>query len=51
MTLFLVLRAFSSGCAALTGVEAISDGVPAFKPPEWKNARDHADLDDQSSWR
>ncbi len=37
--LFLVLRAFSSGCAALTGVEAISDGVPAFKAPEWKNAR------------
>ncbi|MGH2532993.1 MAG: amino acid permease [Thermomicrobiales bacterium] len=39
VTLFLVLRAFSAGCAALTGVEAISDGVPAFKPPEWKNAR------------
>ncbi len=39
LTLFVVLRAFSSGCAALTGVEAISDGVPAFKPPEWKNAR------------
>lgn len=39
LTLFLVLRAFSSGCAALTGVEAISDGVPAFKPPEAKNAR------------
>jgi amino acid transporter len=35
----LVLRAFSSGAAALTGVEAISDGVPAFKPPEWRNAR------------
>lgn len=39
LTLFLVLRAFASGCAALTGTEAISDGVPAFKPPEWKNAR------------
>ena len=37
--IFLILRAFSSGCAALTGVEAISDGVPAFKPPEWRNAR------------
>ncbi|HVL25659.1 MAG TPA: APC family permease [Thermomicrobiales bacterium] len=37
--IFLILRAFASGCAALTGVEAISDGVPAFKPPEWKNAR------------
>jgi amino acid transporter len=37
--LFLILRAFSSGATALTGVEAISDGVPAFKPPEWYNAR------------
>ena len=37
--LFLILQAFSRGCAALTGVEAISDGVPAFKPPEWRNAR------------
>jgi len=36
---FLILRAFASGCTALTGVEAISDGVPAFKPVEWKNAR------------
>src|SRR5215208_8274524 len=35
----LILTAFSRGCAALTGVEAISDGVPAFQPPEWKNAR------------
>jgi len=39
LTLFLILRAFSSGAAALTGVEAISDGVPAFKTPEWRNAR------------
>lgn len=39
ISLFLLLRAFASGCAAMTGVEAISDGVPAFKPPEWKNAR------------
>ncbi len=38
LTLFLILRAFSSGCAALTGVEAISNGVPAFQPPEAKNA-------------
>ena len=37
--LFLILRAFSQGAVALTGVEAIIDGVPAFKPPEWKNAR------------
>ena len=36
---FLALRAFSSGAVALTGVEAISDGVPAFKAPEWRNAR------------
>jgi amino acid transporter len=35
---FLVLRAFASGCTALTGMEAISDGVPAFKEPEWRNA-------------
>ncbi len=37
--LFLLLRAFASGCTALTGVEAVSDGVPAFKPPEAQNAR------------
>ena len=35
---YLLLRTFSSGCAALTGVEAISNGVPAFKPPKSKNA-------------
>ncbi|MEV6444524.1 APC family permease [Amycolatopsis sp. NPDC051716] len=35
---FLVLRAFSSGAAALTGVEAISNGVPAFQKPKSKNA-------------
>src|SRR5262249_15153513 len=39
VTLFLILRAFASGCAALTGVEAVSDGVPAFKMPEAANAR------------
>ncbi len=39
LTAFLVLRAFSSGCAALTGIEAVSDGVPAFRPPEARNAR------------
>jgi amino acid transporter len=37
--LFVVLHAFASGGAAVTGVEAISNGVPAFKPPEWRNAR------------
>jgi amino acid transporter len=36
--LFLILRAFASGSVALTGVEAIANGVPAFKPPEAKNA-------------
>jgi amino acid transporter len=35
---FLLLRAFSSGCAALTGVEAISNGVPAFRKPKSANA-------------
>lgn len=39
LSLFFILRAFSAGCTALTGVEAISDGVLAFKQPEWKNAR------------
>ncbi len=38
LSIFLVLRAFANGCTALTGIEAISDGVPAFKPPEAKNA-------------
>ena len=37
--ILLVLRAFASGSVALTGVEAVSNGVPAFKPPEWKNAQ------------
>ncbi|HKN49151.1 MAG TPA: APC family permease, partial [Actinomycetota bacterium] len=37
--LFVILRAFASGGAAVTGVEAISNGVPAFRPPEWRNAR------------
>ena len=35
---FLVLRAFSSGCTAMTGTEAISNGIPAFKPAESRNA-------------
>ena len=35
----LVLKAFSSGCASLTGVEAMSNSVSAFKPVEWRNAR------------
>ncbi|MCL5960899.1 MAG: APC family permease, partial [Chloroflexi bacterium] len=39
LAVFLVLRAFASGSVALTGVEAVSNGVPAFKPPEVKNAQ------------
>ena len=39
VTPFLILRAFASGCTALTGVEAISDGVPAFRKPEADNAK------------
>lgn len=38
VTVFLILRAFSAGCTALTGVEAISNGVPAFRRPESRNA-------------
>jgi amino acid transporter len=38
VTLLLVMRAFSSGSVALTGTEAIANGVPAFKPPEPRNA-------------
>jgi amino acid transporter len=38
-TLYVVLHAFASGGAAVTGVEAISNGVPAFREPAWKNAR------------
>ena len=37
--LVLLLKAFAAGCTAFTGIEAISDGVPAFKKPEWVNAR------------
>ncbi len=38
VSLFILLRAFASGCAALTGVEAIANGVQAFRPPEARNA-------------
>jgi len=38
VTTFLVLHALASGCTALTGIEAIGNGVPAFKPPEVRNA-------------
>jgi amino acid transporter len=39
ISLFLILHAFSTGCTALTGIESISNGVMAFRPPEWVNAR------------
>ena len=39
LSVFLILRAFSSGAAAVTGIEAISNGVPAFEPPESRNAQ------------
>ena len=39
LTVLLVLRAFSSGATAMTGIEAISNAVPAFKPPSARNAR------------
>ena len=35
---FLILRAFASGCSAMTGTEAVSNGIPAFRPPESRNA-------------
>jgi amino acid transporter len=37
--IFLLARAFADGCSAMTGTEAVANGVPAFKPPEWKNAQ------------
>ena len=39
---FALLTAFSNGCTAMTGVEAVSNGVPAFRPPESRNAAQHA---------
>ncbi|MRR30376.1 APC family permease, partial [bacterium] len=39
LSIFLIMHAFSAGCTALTGIESISNGVPAFQPPEWLNAR------------
>jgi amino acid transporter len=39
LTTLLILHSFASGCTALTGIEAISNGVPSFKPPEPRNAR------------
>ena len=39
LSILLIMHAFSAGCTALTGIEAISNGITAFKPPEWVNAR------------
>lgn len=39
ITIFLFLRAFASGCTALTGIEAVSNGIPSFKEPAQKNAK------------
>ncbi len=39
ISLLLLMRAFADGCSAITGVEAVSNGVPAFRAPEWRNAR------------
>ncbi len=39
VSLFLLLRSYSAGCTALTGVEAVSNGVPALRPPEGRNAQ------------
>ncbi|MBV7274476.1 APC family permease [Clostridium sp. PL3] len=39
LTIFLILRAFSSGCSALTGLEAVSNAVPSFKEPSQRNAK------------
>ena len=38
LALFLILKSFAAGCAAMTGIEAISNGIPAFKKPEARNA-------------
>lgn len=38
LSIFLILKSFATGCSAMTGVEAISNGVPVFKPPETRNA-------------
>jgi amino acid transporter len=39
LSVLIVLRAFADGSSAMTGTEAVANGVPAFKPPEWQNAR------------
>jgi amino acid transporter len=39
LTVFLLARAFADGCSAMTGTEAVANGVPSFQPVEWKNAQ------------
>lgn len=39
LSLLILMRAFADGCSAMTGTEAVANGVPAFKPPEWRNAQ------------
>jgi amino acid transporter len=39
MGIFLLCKAFANGCSAMTGTEAVANGVPAFRPVEWKNAQ------------
>src|ERR1019366_6358257 len=39
ISVLLVMRAFADGASAMTGTEAVANGVPAFQPPEWRNAR------------
>ena len=43
LSFWLLLKVFSSGCTAMTGVEAVSNGTPAFRDPNTKNGEDHAD--------
>ncbi len=38
VSIFLILKSFAADCSAMTGVEAVSNGVPAFKKPETRNA-------------
>jgi amino acid transporter len=51
ITVLLVLRAFSSGATAMTGIEALSNAVPAFQPPASRNARTVLALMVGCSWR
>ena len=50
MSVLLVLKAFSAGCSALTGVEAIANGVPLFKQPRAARAKQTEVLLGRASW-